>query len=131
MNTLNLSWISTEPLPNLHQTSDKMLPSHCVLFSQLYKHFWANLVMHICSMSFIIAIIWYQGLILNSRRLYTNFDPKRPVLRANSGCQLNHENCTCSYIDVLWFMGQEIWKSKNLFLLISPKSYQLLIQVPP
>ena len=59
--------------------------THYVQFSQFYWHFWANLVMYICSMLQVCIIaIWSQGLILNSGRSYTTFCTKIPVYRANS-----------------------------------------------
>ena len=60
-----------------------------VWLSRFYWHFWANLVMHICSMLQVCIIaIWSQGLILNSGRSYATFGTKIPVFRANSGCLL-------------------------------------------
>ena len=62
---------------------------HYVRFSRFYCHFWANLVMHICSMLQVrIIAIWSQGLILNSVKSYTTFGTKILVFRANSGCHL-------------------------------------------
>ena len=45
------------------------LHPHYVRFSQFYWLFWANILMHICSMLQVCIIaIWSQGLILNSGR---------------------------------------------------------------
>ena len=60
---------------------------HYVRFSRFYWHFWANLVMHICSILHVCNIaIWSLGLILSS---YATFGTKTPVFRANSGCLLS------------------------------------------
>ena len=62
---------------------------HYVRFSRFYWHFWANLVIHICSMLQVCIIAkWSQGLLLNLGRSYATFGTNIPVFRANSGCLL-------------------------------------------
>ena len=61
----------------LARITQKHLPrtsSHYVWFSQIYWHFSANFVMHICSMLQVcIIVIWSLGLILNSRWSFSKF----------------------------------------------------------
>ena len=61
----------------------------CTRFSRFFWHFWANLVMHICSMLQVCIIaIWSQSLILNSRRSYAIFGAKISVFRVPFGYKM-------------------------------------------
>ena len=63
-----------------------VLQMHYVRFSQFYWQFWANIVMHKCSiLQVCIIAIWSQGLILNLESHTQLLAPRYPFIELIQG----------------------------------------------